>query len=99
MTLSIEPMQESDWDAIRRIYEEGIAGRNATFETVAPDYPQWDSRHHPLCRLVLKIAEEVAGWAALSPVSSRAVYSGVAEVSVYVSTQHQRQGAGSAARR
>jgi len=96
MTRSIQPMQAADWEPVRRIYEEGIAGGNATFETRVPDYAEWDRRHHQNCRLVLKIAAELAGWAALSPVSSRAVYSGVAEVSVYVASGRQRQGIGNA---
>jgi phosphinothricin acetyltransferase len=77
-------------------YEEGIAGGNATFETEVPDYSNWDARHHKACRLVLRVGDEIAGWAALSRVSSRAVYSGVAEVSVYVASRQQRQGIGSA---
>lgn len=96
MTRLMEPMRDGDWEAVRRIYEEGIAGGNATFETEAPDYPRWDARHHRACRLVLRIGNEIAGWAALSPVSSRTVYAGVAEVSVYVDSRFQRQGVGNA---
>jgi phosphinothricin acetyltransferase len=89
-------MDPSDWESVRRIYEEGIAGGQATFETVAPGYVEWDARHHPRCRFVFHGDDGVAGWAALSAVSSRAVYSGVAEVSVYVASRFHRQGIGAA---
>ena len=77
-------MRPEDWDAVRAIYMEGIATRNATFEQSAPDWPAWDKGHLPYCRLVARIDGEVLGWTALSPVSSRRVYAGVAEFSIYV---------------
>lgn len=77
-------MNDSDWDAVRAIYLEGIAARNATFETEAPSWDTWNNHHRPDCRLVARSNEKVLGWAVLSPVSRRPVYSGVAEVSVYV---------------
>lgn len=80
----IRPMTPADWPDVRRIYEEGIATRNATFETAAPDWPKWDAAHRPDCRLVAVEGGAVAGWAALAPVSRREVYAGVAEVSVYI---------------
>jgi phosphinothricin acetyltransferase len=89
-------MDPSDWESVRRIYAEGIAGGQTTFETEAPGYAQWDARHHPRCRLVFRADDGIAGWTALSPVSSRAVYSGVAEVSVYVASRLHRQGIGAA---
>ena len=84
----------ADWPAVRAIYEEGIATGNATFETVAPEWAAWNAARLPCCRLVARRGRRVAGWAALSPVSSRAVYSGVAEVSVYVAAAARGQGVG-----
>lgn len=87
----IAPLTESDWPAVRAIYVEGISTGNATFENSAPEWNQWDSRHLPSCRFVARSESEVLGWAALSPVSNRCVYAGVAEVSVYVAGKAQRR--------
>ena len=94
MALSVEPMPAGDWPAVRAIYEEGIAAGNATFETEVPAWEEWDRNHLPLCRLVVRRDQEVVGWAALSRVSSRQVYAGVAEVSIYVATAARGQGIG-----
>jgi L-amino acid N-acyltransferase YncA len=94
--LHIDPMQPTDWDAVREIYLEGIATGNATFETDVPDWKEWDANHLPGCRLIAREGELVVGWAALSPVSRRAVYKGVAEVSVYVAESAQGRGIGQA---
>jgi L-amino acid N-acyltransferase YncA len=83
-----------DWEHVRSIYLEGIATSQATFETRAPSWANWDSAHLPAPRLVAISEEHVVGWAALSPVSSRAVYAGVAEVSVYVGNDSRGQGVG-----
>jgi phosphinothricin acetyltransferase len=80
----IEKMKASDWDEVRAVYLEGIETGQATFETEAPDWEKWDTSHLLECRLTARADESLVGWAALSPVSSRRVYSGVAEVSVYV---------------
>lgn len=92
--VSIEPMTPDDWSAVRTIYLEGIATENATFETSAPDRERWDAAHILSCRLVARMNRGVLGWAALSPVSSRCVYAGVAEVSVYVADAARGQGIG-----
>ena len=89
-------MKPTDWPAVRAIYEEGIATGNATFETTAPDWPEWDAKHLPHCRLISHEREEILGWAALSPVSSRPVYRGVAEVSIYVAERARGRGFGRA---
>ncbi|MDX6404328.1 MAG: hypothetical protein QOH70_1783 [Blastocatellia bacterium] len=94
MTLLIDPMLPDDWPAVREIYLEGIATRQATFETTAPSWEAWDASHLPFARLVARQAEIVVGWAALSPASSREVYAGVAEVSVYVSESQRGLGLG-----
>ena len=90
----IDIMDEGDWEAVKRIYEDGIATGNATVETQAPNWEHWNNNHRPDCRLVAKIGNEIVGWAALSPVSSRSAYSGVAEVSVYVAKQSRGSGVG-----
>jgi phosphinothricin acetyltransferase len=78
------------------IYREGIATGNATFETDVPEWEVWWSNHHPDCNLVAKRQGQVLGWAAISPVSSRRVYAGVAEVSVYVMASARGRGIGKA---
>jgi phosphinothricin acetyltransferase len=85
MDVTIAEMRVEDWNAVRAIYEEGIATGQATFETVVPTWAVWDRNHLQACRLVARTGAEICGWAALSAVSSRCVYGGVAEVSVYVS--------------
>ena len=89
-------MAPPDWPAVRAIYLEGIATGNATFETEAPQWESWDAAHTAVCRLVAETADAVVGFAALSPVSVRKVYSGVAEVSVYVSSRARGSGVGGA---
>lgn len=93
---AIEEMNSTDWPQVRAIYLEGIATENATFETTAPDWVVWDSGHAQGCRLVARAGRQVLGWAALTAVSSRCVYAGVAEVSVYVGERSRGQGIGKA---
>ena len=87
-------MLTTDWSAVRAIYLEGIATRQATFETEAPSWEAWDRSHYPFARLVAREAETVVGWGALSPVSARKVYEGVAEVSVYIAEGNRGAGLG-----
>ncbi len=96
MDFIIDSMQPRDWDLVREIYLEGVATGNATFETEAPDWERWDAGHLPQCRLVARNGAGVLGWAALSPVSRRAVYAGVCEVSVYVAASARGLGVGRA---
>ena len=84
MDFIIDKMKVEDWDDVASIYREGIATSDATFETDAPTWEKWDKSHHRDCRLVARTEGKVIGWVALSPVSTRCVYSGVAEVSLYV---------------
>ena len=95
MAAELAPFTISDWTAVREIYLEGIATGDATFEKSAPDWETFDARHLPCCRLAARDQEGVGGWAALSPVSARAVYAGVAEVSVYVAARARGRGIGS----
>lgn len=94
--MTIEPMIAGDWEAVRRIYLEGIATGHATFETDAPTWSQWDQARLPHGRLVARVGGMVRGWAALSSVSSRPAYRGVAEVSLYVEAAGRGQGIGTA---
>jgi phosphinothricin acetyltransferase len=92
----IEPLTPADWERVRAIYREGIAGGQATFETEAPAWEAWDASHLPCGRLVARRGAEIVGWAALSAVSRRPCYAGVAEFSLYVAGAAQRQGIGRA---
>jgi L-amino acid N-acyltransferase YncA len=92
----IDEMKEIDWEQVRSIYLEGIATGDATFETDAPTWEKWDAGHLPSCRLVARTDDALAGWAALSPVSSRCVYGGVAEVSIYIGQRYRGMGLGRA---
>ncbi|MFL6230739.1 MAG: GNAT family N-acetyltransferase [Pyrinomonadaceae bacterium] len=96
MELNIREMRANDWERVRAIYLEGIATGDATFETGVPAWEAWDAAHLKACRLVARIGGEIEGWAALSPVSSRCVYGGVAEVSVYVGERARGRGLGRA---
>jgi phosphinothricin acetyltransferase len=81
---------------VRAIYREGIATGDATFETDVPDWEKWNASHLSDCRFVARKDDQIIGWAALSPVSGRCVYAGVAEVSVYVVALAKGQGVGKA---
>jgi L-amino acid N-acyltransferase YncA len=95
-TPTIEPMTAAHWPAVRAIYEEGIATGDATFETAAPAWADWDRGHLPGHRLVATRDGRVVGWAALSPISDRCAYAGVAEASVYVAAAAAGRGVGRA---
>lgn len=84
-TILIDKMLPEDWELVREIYQEGIATGNATFQKEAPSWEEWNSNHILECRIVARSGGKILGWAALSPVSNRSVYAGVAEVSIYVS--------------
>jgi phosphinothricin acetyltransferase len=90
----IEAMRPEDWDQIREIYLQGIATGNATFEISAPDFTAWDKAHFPFARLVARTGDTIAGWAAVSPVSERCCYAGVADLSVYVAADNRGGGTG-----
>ncbi|SHG72171.1 GNAT family N-acetyltransferase [Flagellimonas flava] len=92
--MHVRKMTSTDWAQVSNIYAEGIATGFATFEQDVPDYDQWDQAHIKSCRLVVEDEGCILGWAALSPVSSRCVYGGVAEVSVYVGAKSRGKGVG-----
>jgi L-amino acid N-acyltransferase YncA len=92
--LAALPLRPVHWPAVREIYAQGIASGHATFRTEPPEWEAFHAGHLPLCRWVAAEGEAVLGWAALSPVSSRCVYAGVAEVSVYVAARARGRGVG-----
>jgi L-amino acid N-acyltransferase YncA len=92
--ITIQPMQTAQAPQILEIYRHGIESGMATFETEVPEWNVFEKKYLPHSRIIARIHDEIVGWAALSPVSSRECYKGVAEVSVYVHGNHQRQGIG-----
>ena len=96
MRLDISKLEPAHWEQVLQIYLEGLKTRQATFETEAPSWERWDQGHLPFARLAAQSAGIVKGWAALSAVSARAVYAGVAEVSVYIGESWRGQGVGRA---
>jgi len=89
MEVTFKPMVKTDWPLVAEIYKQGIDTGNATFETQVPAWEKWDSSHVPLCRIIAQTENNIVGWAALVPVSARKVYSGVGEVSIYISDKFQ----------
>ena len=96
MEFSIESMKPADWPQVAAIYQEGIEDGNSTFETGVPSREGWDEMHLTSCRLLARLNENVLEWAALSAVSKRRCYRGVAEVSVYVAREARGHGVGRA---
>lgn len=94
MKYIIENMKETDWQQVSAIYLAGIKTEIATFQSEVPTWEEWDKGHLTTCRFVARTGEKLLGWAALSAVSSRCVYAGVAEVSVYISEEHKGKGVG-----
>ena len=94
MEFKIEKMKHDDWEQVSKIYLEGIETGNATFENDVPSWDSWISKHLPCCNIVARRENKILGWAAVSPTSSRNVYSGVTEVSIYVSKECKRTGVG-----
>ena len=92
--MEVRDLRSEDWTEVARIYREGIETGNATFETEVPSWEEWDASHLTAHRFVAERDGRVVGWVALLPVSSRECYSGVAEVSAYVSEEARSQGVG-----
>jgi len=91
MSIVLRSMKKDDWISVAEIYRQGIESGNATFQRDIPTWDEWNQGHINTCRIVASIDNEIVGWAALTPVSGRCVYSGVAEVSVYVSNHFKGQ--------
>jgi phosphinothricin acetyltransferase len=94
MSVTIRPMAEIDWPAVSEIYRQGIDTGHATFETEVPAWEDWNGSHLKSGRLVAEVDGRVVAWAALTPVSDRCVYGGVAETSVYVGSAGRGRGVG-----
>lgn len=91
----IREMNTNDWYEVASIYKQGIQTGTATFQTEVPSYDEWDKGHLKECRFVAGIDDKVVGWIALSAVSSRYVYRGVAELSIYIDENYRGKGVGS----
>lgn len=94
MAYQIRKMVASDWPQVSRIYQEGMDTNLATFQSECPAWEEWDASHLKACRLVVTQDGKAAGWAALTTVSGRRVYAGVAEVSIYIGQEHRGHGIG-----
>ncbi len=94
MKLEIKHITSNNWHHVAKIYKLGIETGIATFETEIPSWEQWNRSHLESCRIAAYVKNEIVGWTALSPVSKRSVYKGVAEVSVYVDIDHINRGIG-----
>lgn len=94
MEYIIDEMKSTDWEQVKNIYLEGIKTGIATFQTEAPDWENWNRGHLNVCRLVARSEDSILGWVALSPTSSRSCYSGVVEVSIYISEKYKGSGIG-----
>ena len=94
MNYKIDEMTKSDWEQVSQIYLEGINTGKATFQSEVPTWENWNNGHVSSCRLVVRSGNNVLGWGALSPTSSRCVYAGVAEVSIYIGEKYRGQGLG-----
>ena len=94
MHYKIDEMTQLDWEQVSSIYLEGLKTGKATFQTEVPTWENWNNGHVSSCRLVVHSGIKVLGWGALSPTSSRCVYEGVAEVSLYIGEKYRGQGLG-----
>ncbi|WP_234124260.1 GNAT family N-acetyltransferase [Clostridium hydrogenum] len=94
MDYSIQEMKSENWEDVAKIYMEGINTGKATFQSELPSFEEWDKGHMKVCRLVAYDGKNVLGWAVLSPTSSRCVYRGVAEVSIYIGEAYRGKGVG-----
>ena len=92
--ITVGAMTGADWPGVAEIYRQGLEAGDASFETEVPVYDVWDRAHLSTPRLVARLDGVIVGWAALSPVSDRCVYGGVAEDSVYVAIEVARRGVG-----
>lgn len=93
--ITYRTLQEKDWKEVSEIYKKGIETGNATFEGNIPTWEEWNENHFSACRIVAETNNTVVGWCALLPISSRSVYKGVMEVSIYVLPDYTGQKIGS----
>lgn len=93
--LTIREMAQEDWKRVSEIYTQGIDSNGATFTTDCPSYDSWNADHIKKCRFVAEYDGYVVGFAVLSPTSTRSIYQGVVEISIYIDSNYQKQGIGS----
>ncbi|MEM6806680.1 MAG: N-acetyltransferase family protein, partial [Bacteroidota bacterium] len=94
MEIHIRKMNPEDWEAVADIYQRGLDSGIASFETQVPSWVKWDQKYHKVCRWVAEENNTILGWVAISPVSAREVYRGVAEVSIYIDPEKGGKGIG-----
>lgn len=92
--MEVVPLTSKHYPAVKAIFEAGIATKNATFTTEAPNWNEWDAQHLSICRFVVLDAKEVVGWVALMPFSNVPAYKGVAEISIYIAESYRNKGVG-----
>ena len=92
----IREMSFEDSDRVLEIYKMGIESGISTFTRECPPYSEWDANHHKFCRFVYEVDGVIAGWVVLAPTSKREIYSGVAEVSLYLDPAYFHRGIGTA---
>jgi L-amino acid N-acyltransferase YncA len=92
--MEIKNFTKQDYFQVAEIYKQGIETGIATFQNDIPDWESWDKSHLANCRIAVFEGSEMAAWAAITPVSSRCVYAGVGEVSIYVATNFRGKGVG-----
>ncbi len=90
----IRHLTDADAEAVLDIYRRGLDTGEASFESEPPDWPTWQAKYHPFCRIGYEDSGRLAGWAALAPVSARNCYRGVAEISIYVDPDRRGRGIG-----
>jgi L-amino acid N-acyltransferase YncA len=94
MDIIIRPFADGDWEAVAKIYGQGIETQNATFETEVPTFEQWTKKFHPHLLWTALLDQRVVGWAGLQPVSIRKAYEGVVEVTIYIDLKFTGKGIG-----
>lgn len=92
--MEIQQLTVEHWPEVRAIYQSGLATGNANFSSQVPGWEEWDNAHLKSCRLVMTDDDKVLGWVAITAISDRCVYAGVAEVSVYVDESVRSKGIG-----
>ncbi len=94
MAIDIIQMMPAHTQRVLTIYKEGLDTGQATFNTEVPTWDEWDNLHHKHSRFTALMGSDILGWAALSPVSARYCYRGVAELSIYIAANSRGIGIG-----
>ncbi|MDM1556135.1 N-acetyltransferase family protein [Chryseobacterium indologenes] len=92
--MEIRPIIKDNFSEVIEIYKQGLATNIATFQNDSPQWEEWDKAHLDFCRISIYDNDNMIGWASLTPVSSRCVYAGVAEVSIYIAQDERGKGVG-----